>query len=159
LQWLQAARTVHNLTIDFVGIWNERGYTTQYIISLHEGIRAANLSTKIVGHDSGWDICAPVNSNPALATAVDVIGAHYPGTHSDPACQTTGKPLWASEDYSKAWNTGGQCMARVISQNYVRANITSTIAWNLFASYYDELPVSASTQLHSTSSLPSVVSL
>jgi galactosylceramidase len=175
VNWLTAAKAVHNLTIDYVGIWNERGYTAQYIISLHAAISKAGLSTRIVGHDSNWDICQPILNSSALAAAVDIIGAHYPGTHTDPACQTTGKQLWASEEYSKDWNTGGQCWARVLNQNYVRANITGqrhtttchthmelhtrahlhsrtltfssplsllpgTIAWNLIATYYQDLP-------------------
>lgn len=40
--------------------------------------------------------------------------AHYPGTHSDADALATGKPLWASEDYS-TYNddVGAGCWARV----------------------------------------------
>ena len=148
VNWLQAAQRVHNLTISFVGVWNERAYTADYIVSLHAAIRGAGLATRVVGHDSNWDICAPVTTNAALAAAVDVIGAHYPGTHADPACELTQKPLWASEDYAAQWNTGAQCLARIINQNYVRANITATIAWNLMATYYDDLPFPGDGLLH-----------
>ena len=40
--------------------------------------------------------------------------AHYPGTNSDSDAMKTGKPLWASEDYS-TYNdeVGTGCWARV----------------------------------------------
>ena len=76
-----------------------------------------------------------------LANAVWGIGAHYPGTTSTSAAVETQKPLWASEDYSTFNDlAGGGCWARILNQNYVNGNMTSTISWNLVASYYDNLP-------------------
>ena len=46
------------------------------------------------------------------------------------------------------WNEGGGCWARILNQNYVRANVTATIAWNLIASYYDELAYSQDGLMH-----------
>ena len=139
LAYLRGALTAHNLTIDYVGVWNERGYTADYVIALSAALRASGLPTRLVAHDTSWDICAPLAANPALHAAVDIVGAHYPGTQSDAVCSGLGKPLWSSEDYAETWNGGGGCMARVLNQNYVRGNMTATIAWNLVASYYDEL--------------------
>ena len=40
--------------------------------------------------------------------------AHYPGTNSPFTARQTGKPLWASEDYSTFNDdTGAGCWARV----------------------------------------------
>jgi hypothetical protein len=40
--------------------------------------------------------------------------AHYPGTVSSAVALQTGKPLWASEDYSTVDDlVGGGCWARV----------------------------------------------
>ncbi|KAF7252021.1 Galactocerebrosidase [Varanus komodoensis] len=51
------------------------------------------------------------------------------------------KKLWASEDYSTFNNeVGAGCWARILNQNFVNGNMTATIAWNLVASYYQELP-------------------
>ena len=77
-----------------------------------------------------------------LRAAIDVVGAHYPATMSDPLCSTLGKQLWASEDYSMTHTTGANCWARILAQNYARGNLTATIAWNLISSFYSKLPFS-----------------
>ncbi|EMP39413.1 Galactocerebrosidase [Chelonia mydas] len=67
--------------------------------------------------------------------------AHYPGTKTVDNALATQKKLWASEDYSTFNDeVGAGCWARILNQNYVNGNMTSTIAWNLVASYYDDLP-------------------
>ena len=146
--WLRAAKEVHGVDVDYVGIWNERGYTDDYVISLRRGIQAAGLNTKIVAHDSGWDVCPDIDSNPAVSAAVDVIGAHYPNTESDSSCAATSKTLWASEDGAQTWDQGGACWARILNQNYVRGGMTATIAWNLVNTFYDELPFGGDGLMH-----------
>ena len=55
-----------------------------------------------------------VDANPAFASAVDVIGAHYPCGYrqrqtncSVPSTPVdSGKPLWASENGSQDYNAG-----------------------------------------------------
>ena len=47
-KWLTGARDVHGLHIDYVGIWNERSYSREYIHALSQHIRQANLTTQIV---------------------------------------------------------------------------------------------------------------
>ncbi len=75
------------------------------------------------------------------------FSAHYPGTKSDTNAEASGKPLWASEDYSTFNNgVGSGCWARVsliennntkckcmnlipyvqiLNQNYVNGNMTA----------------------------------
>ena len=80
-------------------------------------------------------------ADPELANAIGVIGAHYPGTMSTKEAVKTGKQLWSSEDYSTfSDNVGGGCWARILNKNHVNGNMSATIAWNLIASYYDNLP-------------------
>jgi hypothetical protein len=84
-----------------------------------------------VAPDSNWGIAEDILSDPALAAAVDVIGAHYPGTYSTAAAVSTGKQLWASEDDSTYNNgVGAGCWARVINRNYVNGEDGG---WGLFA--------------------------
>lgn len=79
--------------------------------------------------------------DPELSTAVDVIGAHYPGTKTVMEALKTEKKLWSSEDYSTFNDEiGGGCWARILNQNYINGRMTATISWNLVASYYEDLP-------------------
>ena len=60
-----------------VGIWNERGYTTDYIDILRSTLDGYGFeSTQIVAHDAGWDIATDILNNKTVAAAVDVIGVH-----------------------------------------------------------------------------------
>ena len=72
-----------------------------------------------------------------------VIGAHYPAAHIQPNCADLNKTQWSSEDMTVTWNGGAQCWAREVSENYVRANLMSTVAWLLTDSFYDNLVFTA----------------
>ena len=63
---------------------------------------------------------------------VHALGVHYPNSDASSACASLDKPLWASEDFSSYFQAGG-CWARLLNRNYVSANMTSTVAWNLIA--------------------------
>ncbi|KAA8582393.1 hypothetical protein FQN60_009133 [Etheostoma spectabile] len=99
-------------------------------------------SVGIIASDNLWEpIARSLLLDPELSRAVDVIGAHYPGTHTVMEAVKTQKKLWSSEDYSTFNDeVGGGCWARILNQNYVNGLMTSTISWNLVASYYEELP-------------------
>jgi len=142
IRWIRGAKTVYHLDMDFIGIWNERPYNITYIKTLRKRLDQAGFSkTRIVAADGGWDISSDVLKDSALAGAVDYIGCHYPGTESDEKAMQTGKQLWASEDYSTFNdNVGGGCWARILNKNYAVGYMTSTISWNLIASYYSDLP-------------------
>jgi galactosylceramidase len=140
IKWILGAKQYYNLDIDYIGIWNEKSWNKGYTLSLKAAIVAAGLKTKIVGHDVvGWDACDIFSKDPEWAAAVDVIGSHYPAARKNPSCFSLNKVQWASEDMSVNWNWGAPCWARELNQNYVRANLTATIAWNLIDSYYDRL--------------------
>jgi len=140
LKWLLGAKKYYNLDIDYVGIWNERSWDKWYTLALKAAITAAGLKTKIVGHDAGWDVCNDLENDAEWAAAVDVVSAHYPGASISPKCPPLNKLQWSSEDFSLAYDTGSLCWARALNQNYVRANMTATIAWDLINSFYDRLP-------------------
>lgn len=80
----------------------------------------------------------------ALATdaefnaSIDAVGLHYPckGQNSEAVGQLD-KAFWASEDYSTVagWEGAG-CWGRLLNDNFVRMNMTSTIAWSLIWSVY-----------------------
>ena len=148
IKWILGAKEYYNLDIDYIGIWNERSWNKQYTLALREAIIGAGLKTKIVGHDSGWDVCNDLSNDPEWAAAVDVISAHYPAANIQANCVGLNKTQWSSEDMSVTWDTGAQCWARVVNENYVRANLTATIAWSLIASFYDQLAFGGTGLLH-----------
>ena len=126
-----------------VGLWNEKQTSRDYTLTLRRQLDAANLSsTHIISADGGWGICDELVNDPEYAAAVYALGAHYPNSATSANCAALsdqGKRLWASEDFSTGYTAGG-CWSRLLSHNYVLANLTSTISWNLGSFYYDELP-------------------
>ncbi|XP_063295997.1 galactocerebrosidase isoform X1 [Pelobates fuscus] len=143
VSWIIGAKQYHDLDIDYIGIWNERAFDTKYIKLLRYTLDKYGLEgVGIIASDNLWEpISYWMLHDSELLRVVDVIGAHYPGTLTVKSAIDTGKKLWASEDYS-TYNdeVGGGCWARILNQNYVNGNMTSTISWNLIASYYEQLP-------------------
>ena len=44
-RWVRGAEAANNLTIDWVGVWNEREYTKSYVKTLRATLDARNLSS------------------------------------------------------------------------------------------------------------------
>ena len=118
--WLNCAAS-HGLTINYLGGWNERGYNISWYEQLRSTLNADGYSAvQIVGADSDWTIANDLVSNPTFASAVQIVGAHYPCGYlsSESSCPSTanavatGKQLWASENGSQDFNSGAAAMAR-----------------------------------------------
>ena len=148
--WLNCAAS-HGLTINYLGGWNERGYNISWYEQLRSTLNADGYSgVQIVGADSDWTIANDIASNPTFASAVSIIGVHYPcqggdGGNADtcPANSTaigTGKPLWASENGSQDLNSGAPALIRSITRGYIDADLTAYINWPLVAAVYPDLP-------------------
>ncbi|XP_029900857.1 galactocerebrosidase isoform X1 [Myripristis murdjan] len=143
VSWIIGAKQYHNLDIDYVGIWNERNFNSNYIKLLRYTLDKSGLKkVRIIASDNLWEpISLSLLLDQELSKAVDVIGAHYPGTTTVMEALKTQKKLWSSEDYSTFNDeVGGGCWARILNQNYVNGLMTATISWNLVASYYEDLP-------------------
>lgn len=105
---------------------------------------------KLVGADSGWDVVDDMQNNTAFRDAIDVVGAHYPcrgvSESTGDVCESTeaarniGKPLWASENGSQDFNTGGPVMARQLNRGYLDARMTAYMNWPLIAALPPGLP-------------------
>lgn len=139
MKWILGAKKYYNLDIDYIGIWNERSWDKSYTLRLREAINVAGLKTKIVAHDAWWQVCDDLVKDAEWAAAIDVLGGHYPAAKIPANCASLNKTQWASEDMAVSWDTGAGCWARELNQNYVRANLTTTIAWDLINSFYDHL--------------------
>ncbi|CAM4571360.1 unnamed protein product [Lepidochelys olivacea] len=143
VSWILGAKQYHNLDIDYIGVWNERSFSSKYIKLLRYTLDKRSLQrVRIIASDNLWEpISFFMMIDSELHQVVDIIGAHYPGTKTVDNALATQKKLWASEDYSTFNDeVGAGCWARILNQNYVNGNMTSTIAWNLVASYYEDLP-------------------
>ncbi|XP_028917992.1 LOW QUALITY PROTEIN: galactocerebrosidase [Ornithorhynchus anatinus] len=141
--WILGAKQHHGLDIDYVGIWNERSFDIQYIKLLRSILDKQDLEqVRIIASDNLWQpISYFLLLDSDLHGVVDVIGAHYPGTRTVEDALKTKKKLWSSEDYSTFNDEiGGGCWARILKRNYINGHMTSTISWNLLASYYEQLP-------------------
>jgi len=145
VRWVNAAKQVHGLTIDYLGLHNEGSWTPGYAKELRRVLDVRGFShTRILAADGcgySWSPATKRMQDPEFAKAVDFVGAHYTGSYSSPAAKASGVPLWSSEDWSTFNDeVGGGCWARLLNQNYVNGLMTSTISWNLIASYYENLP-------------------
>ena len=143
-----------NLTIDWVGIWNEREFTVSYVVTLREALDAAGFtSTKIVGSDRFWDPYASAYMNSAaLRNATAALSQHYPNcgpTGTGGQCPNAvspnavlahkeyGIPLFSTEDYS-CWSDDNAAVhwASKLNNNYIGGNITFYSVWYLATAFY-----------------------
>lgn len=148
VKFIKGAKNVHNLDMDYVGIWNETGFDTNWIKLLRQTLDSNGLaSVKIVAADqvNSWNIVDYMNADPALKNAVAVVGVHYPGYNSTQAAKDCGKPLWSSEDGPWNGTWGGACsLAKMYNRNYISGKMTKTVIWSPITSYYDNLPLPGS---------------
>src|SRR5450755_519951 len=150
INWLGCAKS-HGLTINYLGGWNERGYNIAWYEQLRSTLNADGYSAvQIVGADSGWSIASDIASNSTFASAVSIIGVHYPCLGGDggsadtcpgnATATSTGKPLWASENGSQDLNSGAPALIRSITRGYIDAGLAAYINWPVAAAIYPDLP-------------------
>ncbi|MFC8672085.1 RICIN domain-containing protein [Streptomyces griseorubiginosus] len=147
--WLGCA-SQHHLTIDYLGgSQNEKAYDKTFYENLHAAIHTAGYSTQIVGNDQvGWSIADDMLKDPAFASSVDIVGAHYPCGYlnamsscpSSSNAVATGKTLWASENGSQDYNAGGAPTVRAINRGYLDGKMSGYINWPIVGSIYDNVP-------------------
>lgn len=160
-EWVAVAKEHHNITVDYVGWNNETPWRPEWIVALREELDRRGLqATKIVVGDSGPGggyqspgIEKKIAGNRGLSAAATAVGFHYPVSILPPRDSQEfyealwalpGKQkLWASEEYSTySDSAGGRCLAKLINRNYVDANLSASIVWDLLWSTYDGLACS-----------------
>jgi Glycosyl hydrolase family 59 len=152
VSWLDCAAG-HGLTIDYIGGWNEQEYESAWYQDLRVSLDAAGYAgTAIVACDKdpfawpdstynpavGWAIAEEMASDPGLAAAIGVLGAHdvcsYPTTGtqcwSTAAAVNSGKPLWHSEVGAMPGSDGSP-MIRSVIRGYIDAKLTGHLQWPL----------------------------
>ncbi|MCZ4101257.1 galactosylceramidase [Streptomyces sp. So13.3] len=150
ISWLDCAKQ-HNLTIKYLGGWNERGHDANWFVQLRSALNSHGYSgVQLVADDSGWGVADDMANNSAFNNAVSIIGAHYSCEGGDggnahtcsstTAAKNNGKPLWDSENGSQDMNTGAPALIRSITRGYIDAKMTSYFNWPLIAAIYPNLP-------------------
>jgi len=154
VKFIQGAKRVHGLDIDFTGVWNETKYETAYVKLLKKALLASVPATRLDCCDqvNQWSTVDDLQKDPELVPAVDVVSVHYPRDKgritTPPAARSIGKPLWSSEDQplgddnmpmQRDWSTGGRILAQIYNTNYIDGAFTKTETWSPITSYYDNL--------------------
>jgi Glycosyl hydrolase family 59/Ricin-type beta-trefoil lectin domain len=151
VSWLNCA-TSHGLTISYLGGWNERSYDISWYEQLRSTLNSDGFSSvQIVADDTaGWDDASAIEDTPAFAAAVSILGDHYPCAGGDggsadtcttsATAESTGKPMWASENGSQDLNLGAPALIRSITRGYVDGDLTAYINWPVVAAIYPDLP-------------------
>ncbi|NEA59734.1 galactosylceramidase [Streptomyces sp. SID13666] len=147
MSWMGCAAQ-HNLTVDQIGGWNERGFNKTWYVNLKKTLVSKGYKTKVVADDSvGWKVADAMTADPAFKNAVDIIGSHYPcgwlsaqtSCPSSANAQALGKPLWASENGSLDADAGAPALVRGINRGYIDGKMTSFINWPVLAAIYPNL--------------------
>lgn len=159
VDFIKGAKSAHDLTIDYVGIWNERMYDGTYVKALSNALKEQRLSTKIVCCDSypgvpygEWSIIDAMAKDSELNSAISVVGVHYPRERNAPQTPASalgsGKQLWSSEDQpnpgggpflERDWPLGGHVLAKQYISNYLDLHLTATEIWSPVTAYFDSL--------------------
>ena len=136
--FVQGAARVHNLSIDVVGSWNERGYNSTAIVTLRAALDAAGLAgVKIACDDFNWACGVEMATNPDLLAAVAYVSGH---NDQPPAiAQLKGaRPTVDSEGFHTTGSDAGAAQwIRELNTRYIEFNQSANIAWNLITAYYE----------------------
>ena len=127
---------------------NEKAWgSVGWIVQLRKALNAAGFaSTKLIlgdglRFDPQWLTAMETDQN--FSHAIAGFGLHYPCLRNQnlphPQVISAHKKLWSSEESSTlaGW-PGAGCIGRSLNQNFVRMNMTATVAWSLIWSVYDD---------------------
>jgi O-glycosyl hydrolase len=151
IDWLDCAAE-HGLTIDNMGVRNEREYESEWIKEYRAALDAAGYEdVRIIASDEAarkgeWPIAVDMANDPELYDAVGLLGNHYSTGPSSATAQSLNKPLWISEGgpWSGEWGAGGSARSipSLLNHAYIEGRITGVQIWNLLTAYYDGLSIS-----------------
>jgi hypothetical protein len=151
IDWLDCAKG-HGLTIDNMGIRNEREYESAWVKEYRAALDAAGYEdVRIIASDEAarkgeWPIAVDMANDPELYDAVDLLGNHYSTGPSSPTAKSLDKPLWISEGgpWSAEWAVGGSAKSipSLLNHAYIQGRVTGVEIWNLLTAYYGGLSIS-----------------
>lgn len=157
--FLDVAKKQWGLDIDWVAAAENENYTNpNWLVNHVRPLLDARgyKNVKIQGPDDNsgdWKIFDEFETNQSLDKVVKAVGYHYVtgreftenmvdgrGRPTTKKAKESGKPLWASEDWSwtgKDWGGAGALnLARIYNKFYIRDRITKTLIWAPIGSIY-----------------------
>ena len=148
LNWVRHAKSDHNLVIDYLGGWNEKGCSPPWFKKFRQALNQAGFhDLKVVAADGwiSWAVGSLCVKDPQFAASFEIIGTHYPKLmpKKDQAWQDslhTGKPLWGSETGNSAYNTAPNGLAKLYNQGYIGSRMVAYINWSTIWSVLPSLP-------------------
>lgn len=158
--FLDVAKKQWQLDIDWVAAAENENYTNRdwLVNDVRPLLNARGYeNVKIQGPDDNsgdWKIFNEFENDKAFDDVVEAVGYHYVtgrefnenmvdgrGRPTTDKAKNTGKPLWASEDWSwtgKDWGGAGALnLARMYNKFYIRDRITKTLIWAPIGSIYE----------------------
>jgi hypothetical protein len=155
--WLDCAAR-HDLEIDYLGGWNERGFDARWYRTLRRELAESHPHVRIVAADEyeSWSVATAMRKDARFSEAVDIISSHDPGgarsgyrrcpSSADalalgPAEGKPGKPLWNSETSAQAHDVGAGPIARSINRDYLDGRMTGHLYWSIVSGWYASLPI------------------
>ena len=159
--FLDLARKDYGLELDWVSAaQNEMGTDLNWIRNdLRPAMDASGFSkVKLQAPDDDeafWQIFDKLEKDPELDRLISAVGYHYvdgrspwnidqkKGRHATDKAKLSGKPLWASEEWSqsgKEWGgKGALYLARLINKLYTYDRITKYLIWCPVDSIYEQV--------------------
>ncbi|WP_299430207.1 hypothetical protein [uncultured Maribacter sp.] len=162
VSFLDVAKKQWGMDIDWVAAAENENYTSpDWLINHVRPLLDARgyENVKIQGPDDNsgdWKIFDEFEKNKSLDSIMEAVGYHYVtgrefnenmvdgrGRPTTEKAKNSGKPLWASEDWSwtgKEWGGAGALnLARVYNKFYIRDRITKTLIWAPIGSIYESV--------------------
>ncbi|WPR70127.1 hypothetical protein SLW70_09205 [Flavobacterium sp. NG2] len=162
VSFMDVAKRDWNLDIDWVAAAENENYTDRdWLVNEVRPLLDARgyKKVKIQGPDDNsgdWQIFEAFEKDPEFDKVVEASGYHYitgrefnenmvdgRGRPTTDKAKASGKPLWASEDWSwtgKDWGGAGALnLARLYNKFYIRDKITKTLIWAPIGSIYESV--------------------
>ncbi|SHI30891.1 hypothetical protein [Algibacter luteus] len=157
--FLDVAKRDWGLDIDWVAAAENENYTDRdWLVNEVRPMLDARgyKNVKIQGPDDNsgdWQIFEELEKDPEFDKVIEAVGYHYVtgreftedmvdgrGRPTTAKAKASGRPLWASEDWSwtgKDWGGAGALnLARIYNKFYIRDKITKTLIWAPIGSIY-----------------------
>lgn len=147
--FVKGAKQYHGVDVDYVGIWNEKMYDTEYIKMLRKVLDASGLErVKIAAADlwepeTKWLIADAMTKDTELKKSVAAISAHvtaHTSFYTTGNAKKLGVPIWDGEVHAYGGDWYGAAQHARQNRAYTIGKITKLVSWSLISSYQDFLP-------------------